>query len=748
MTIFKEAFTTKNIKNKVLKKYTPAIGLVLIIFVITGYILFKSLQNNFVSQIREESKYLLNEYLLLNSIAAESRAVMSELIDERLSISTNVVLKQRSELNQNSILKLMEELKVDHISWFDSKGQILYSTKPNFVGWQTTKDHPIEKFVNSSDKYLLENIRKETISNEFYKFAYLKDDDGYFVQVGISAQSLQSIFEKLGKQSIIEILARDNPNIYIFLINNKNEVIAGTQPLNYQNAIIDDKLFLQLKKGDIYTEIAHCGNEKMYRTLVPVISHGRHDETLEICYSLESTKSIMKEVSIYALIFFTFIFLITSGIIIYITRNNTKIEFLAYYDPVTALPNKDSFLKVISEHQNHKNEKSSILLLKIEKFKIVNQIYGYKSGDSVLNNVANLLLNYSSKNNNIMIFKYFSDKYLVYLHNISDKNQINKIAKDILNIFKNPITINKEPKILNIHMSSVIFESNDTNEIIKRADIALEWPDNSSLIFYDESMKNYILKKDCIKKELCESLVENKGNLYLVFQPQQSLITDEIVGFEALLRFNSKSYGYISPEELINIAETENIIIELGKWILRDACKFIKLIEGLEKDNFRVAVNVSAIQLLSDAFVPDVIKIIEEENINKRHLELEITESVIMDNYESANQKLLSLKKHDIEISLDDFGTGYSSLARIDGLYIDKLKIDKYFISKITENDSENLIAEAIIILAKKLNLVIIAEGVEYQYQKDYLQRKNCDILQGYLFSRPISADKCVEMIL
>lgn len=741
----------KTFNFSTLKKFASIASLIIITFMVTIFIVFKIMQNYFTTELLEETHYIANEYKLLTSISSESGKIISDLIDERLTIASNVILNQRSKLNQHYIDNLCKELKIDHISWYNNEGIIIYSTNKDYIGWKVTKNHPIEKFINSKDKSLIENIRKETLRGELYKFGYRKDNDGYFVQVGISIDSINSIVEKLNKQSIVDILSRNNPKISIILLNNQNEIIAKSNSSNIENVKFNSEEIEFIEKNILYKKIISYDNKKIFEVLIPIHSESKAKETIAVFYSLDNTEILIKKLFFFVFIFLLFIFSLSVGTILHINRNNKKIEYLAYYDPLTNLPNKDSFLKITEENKSNRNEKSSIIVIKLEKFKIINQIYGYTWGDFILKTTANYLTKYQEQNDKLIVFKYFSDKFIIYMPNINNKSQIDMIANNIFKIFKNPIFIDNQPKNISIHMSAVIFDNKNKNinEILKMAEIALEWPSNSYLTFYDESMQNNLLRKDFLKKEISDAFLYDNKKLYLVFQPQQDFKTDNIVGFEALIRFESEKFGFISPEELISIAESENLIINLGKWILKNSCRFIRKIEELNISNFRVAVNISPIQLLSDSFVSETIRISENEGIDMNHLEIEITESVIMDNFESANLKLLSLKEYGIEIALDDFGTGYSSLSRIDALNIDKLKIDKYFISKITENEnhSDNLMAEAIIVLAKKLNLVIVAEGVEYDYQKEYLKQKDCDILQGYFFSRPISPDACLEML-
>ncbi|MSU03491.1 putative bifunctional diguanylate cyclase/phosphodiesterase [Tissierella pigra] len=289
------------------------------------------------------------------------------------------------------------------------------------------------------------------------------------------------------------------------------------------------------------------------------------------------------------------------------------------------------------------------------------------------------------------------------------------------------------------------------DDIIKDAEIALNnisEKENKKYCFFDETMREDLILNETIEKELRKVIYDNNSEeFYLEYQPQINLKTDYIVGFEALARWKNKELGIISPIKFIDVAEKQQLIVPLGRLILIKACNFIKTLENEGHKGIKVAVNISLIQLLQYDFITDVIEIIEKARIRPENLELEITETVLADNYEIINEKLSKLRKEGISISLDDFGTGHSSLARLKKINIDTIKIDKLFIDNLLNKDQEKVLTSSIISLVHKIGLMVIAEGVETEAQKQYLIKNNCDIMQGYLFSKPVSMENAIKLL-
>jgi EAL domain-containing protein (putative c-di-GMP-specific phosphodiesterase class I) len=286
-------------------------------------------------------------------------------------------------------------------------------------------------------------------------------------------------------------------------------------------------------------------------------------------------------------------------------------------------------------------------------------------------------------------------------------------------------------------------------ELIKNADIAMYYAKTSGKNGY--SFFNSFMEDDVNKKnELADVLttVIEKGEVYLQYQPQVNVETGRITGHEALMRIESDLLGFIPPSEFIPVAEDTGIINELGEWALYEACRFNqKLIESGFKD-MRVSVNISTAQLKDNRLIDIIRSIPEETGMDLGHLEIEITESVLMDSFEHNLELINQMKALGATIALDDFGTGYSSFNYLTKIPIDTLKIDKTFIQGICDNEKDRYIADSIISLAHKMDITVIAEGVEDIDQLTVLQRQFCDTLQGYLFSKPLNANDFIALAI
>lgn len=296
-------------------------------------------------------------------------------------------------------------------------------------------------------------------------------------------------------------------------------------------------------------------------------------------------------------------------------------------------------------------------------------------------------------------------------------------------------------------MASYPEDGETYSDILKSADIALNKAKSSGkncYVLFDRSMQAEIDFHNRISFLMRNAL--DKGEFYLVYQPQ-FYPNKKLRGFEALLRWHSPELGNLSPVAFIPIAEENGFILHLGQWILDTACKKLKEITDIYGSDIIMSVNVSSIQFEDRGFMKTVTKALNESGANSSQLELEITESLLLNSIEETSSMLAAFKRMNIKVSIDDFGTGYSSLSYLRKLPIDTLKIDKSFIDVVTEDANGKNIVNTIINLAHTLNLTVIAEGVEYTEQLDYLKTQECDCIQGYLFSKPLDGEDIISLI-
>lgn len=432
-----------------------------------------------------------------------------------------------------------------------------------------------------------------------------------------------------------------------------------------------------------------------------------------------------------------------------------KIKYIAYYDNLTGLPNRTMLienLEKITEEFEEQNKKLAVIFLDIDDFKIVNDILGHDYGDDVIKTVANILS--SNLPENSILARSGGDEFVILLKDIEGSQIAVEICENILKIFKSPIMIKGNRVYTSASMGIAIYPSDATSskELLSNADTAMfksKQNGKNQYNFFNKNFTEDIKRKASIEKGLREALINNELMLY--YQPQFSLVENRIEGFEALIRWNSKELGWVSPSEFISIAEQSDIINEVGKWVIKEACLENKRLRQLGYKFDTMAINISPVQFQDPNFLKDIYRITEEIEVDPSEIELEITEGVLMSLYDRNLEVLNNLRAMNFKIALDDFGTGYSSLSYLRLLPINKLKIDKSFIDHIEKDKNNKDITEGIIQLSHKMGMEVIAEGVEDEKQLEILKQMGCDKIQGYYFSKPVpkhEIEKLYEKLL
>lgn len=431
--------------------------------------------------------------------------------------------------------------------------------------------------------------------------------------------------------------------------------------------------------------------------------------------------------------------------------NYEHIEFLAYHDSLTKLPNKAAFydyLNITLSNEPGNTQTHAIYFIDLDNFKNVNDTLGHDYGDELLIHTAKRL-NCFLRNHDLLA-RAGGDEFLFFKMNIASQEEAVDTARAILDKFKEPICINGTYIYISISVGISLYPINGDKytTLVKHADIAMyRSKDNgkNQLTLFDDSMQQEINRHTEIL-EILRHAIENK-EIYLVYQPQFDLSLERIIGFEALMRIKNPKLGYLSPSEFIPIAEDSGMINDLGSWALYEACRFNKQLQNSGFPYCTVAVNISTIQLKQKGFIHNVMNILKSTQLSPQFLELEITESTIVSSLSEAVSILEELQGLGIRLSLDDFGTGYSSLNYLTQMPINTLKIDKAFIDKLNKNQKDNYIAEAIISLAHNLEVKVIAEGVEDCEQLRLLREKQCDLIQGFLYSKPLEAQDLINIL-
>ncbi|MDQ2087483.1 EAL domain-containing protein [Herbivorax sp. ANBcel31] len=421
---------------------------------------------------------------------------------------------------------------------------------------------------------------------------------------------------------------------------------------------------------------------------------------------------------------------------------------LAYYDLLTGLPNRVSMQDTLADYFNDesKNKAFALLFFDLDRFKQVNDSLGHVVGDRLLQEIAERLTKLQAEN--IKVFRVSGDEFVVIARKITKKS-VEGIAQKILKLINQPVCFDHHELHITSSIGIAMYPQHGDNveTLMKLADasmyVAKECGGNT-YVFYTESLKCKLFEQMWFENQLRKVLDANQFELY--FQPIVDGITSEIKGMEALIRWKHLKKGFISPEQFIPIAEQSGLIIPIGQWVLKEACRQNKKWQDEGFTKVRVAVNLSARQFYNKNIVEEIKMILEETGLEPQYLELEITEGFMIKDPEYVSNILNHLKEMGVTISIDDFGTGYSSLGQLKFFPVNVVKIDKSFVKNVEVDLNNKSIVKSIINLAHGMNLKVIAEGIEKQEEGDFLRKYNCDEMQGYYFARPVSGQKFTEI--
>jgi len=429
-----------------------------------------------------------------------------------------------------------------------------------------------------------------------------------------------------------------------------------------------------------------------------------------------------------------------------------KLNHLAYHDALTDLPNQVLFkdrLKQAIALSRRNDQVQAVLLLNLDRFKTINDSLGYMAGDRLLQSVAQRLTSCVRESDTVA--RFGGDEFAVLLTQLPRAQDAANVARAIKQSLDQAFLFEDQEIFVSssIGISLYPHDGRDTAGLLKTAGAALDRAKvqgGNNFQFYTSGGTTRALKQLVLESNLRPGL--ERSEFFVVYQPQVDVRGFHLVGMEALVRWQHPSLGLLYPSEFVQLAEDSGLIIALGDFVMRTACAQAKAWQNAGLTPMRLSVNFSARQFQQSTFITDVSHILKETNLDPRWLELELTESSIMKDPEEAIEKLHELKLMGINVAIDDFGTGYSSLNYLKRFPIDTLKIDRTFVSDVCKDPHDTAIVRAIINLGHALDLTVIAEGVETKEQLQYLSALECDVVQGFLFSKALTARAFEELLI
>lgn len=649
-----------------------------------------------------------------SNVEIDTQEVFDNLEDELSTWeSKNIVNLQLSAMVEK--LKLQESIRVHsrykpfNIHIINPRGSIILDVKNNEIDIVDYSEY--EKYKEYSDHLytVVKKLRKFEIANiNWLNSFYIYDRE----ILGGKFRLVIEVPVILYKQNIIEEYINQFKFLVLFIIFmltitfmiNKvlfNNLAVFSYNLRDFNKILDEKIKIQLPKSNIFeiNELS-INIEKLIK---------------ELRYNFQGLK-----------------------------KSEKRLYELAYYDSLTMLPNRLNFKKSVEEiiDDGVGDKKICIIFLDLNRFKIINDTLGHEIGDKLLCEVSNRLKELVGPK--LKVFRLGGDEFVIVVE-IECKEEINQIEGNIKSKFQKYFIL--EDKVLNVSCSlgASIYpdDSSNISNIIQYADIAMfmnKESGSNSIRIFDEKIKEIVFEKLTIEKEIFNALEKDEFTLF--YQGKYDAKTEKIKGLEALIRWTNKELGIVPPDKFIPIAEESDLILKIDKWVLFNACKENKKLQDLGVAQIPISVNISAKYFATNEIERVIKEALEVTGLDPKYLIIEITEGVLIRNFEVVEQVINNLKRLGVLVSIDDFGKGYSSFNQLMRLPISEVKIDKCFIDDIELNKKKESIVRSMVELAHRLELNVVAEGIETEVEKRYIQEIGCDELQGYLFSRPERIDK------
>jgi len=741
---------TPNTKPSIIQVtfFTMVIAAITVLWTIT----FRLIDNDFANS-------RINAAKSVSALALTFEAQVVRAIRE-IDQSLNVVKRSYEINNGQATLNMVEDwglLLPDFLfvtSITDADGNIISSTRgfekdniadQSYFIEQLEFDHlavsqPWQDPYNKVQK-LTFSRRISTPSGAFAGIALTSVDASYFVSGYEEAQ--------LGRHGVLGILGNDG----VFRSKRSGKTIVSGERADYAQLVPDsdeaEYLGVRLLNNSWDQIRRYTVATELYDIPLAVILGLSEEEQLE-----ESTK--LRQLYLQRAAGASIIILLLTAVLYYLSRqlqqsrqrimneqisHSQQVEYLAYHDGLTDLPNRSFFSHLLSHgiaEAKRYERRLALLFLDLDRFKIINDTLGHDAGDELLIEVARRLTEVLRETDTVA--RLGGDEFVILLPEMNDEKQLTEVAKKILSAVGKPFLLAGQDLRVTVSIGISVFplDGEDEQTLVKNADIAMyhaKEGGKNNFSFYSDELNADSLERLALESSL--RLAVDRDEFVLHYQEKHDLRSGEITGAEALLRWQHPALGLIQPMQFLPLAEETGLIIPIGKWVIEAACKQTNqwLEQGLPPRC--ISVNLTERQFTDAHLLDDIASILHRSAINPAQLELEITESLLLSNFDKALETLAKIKALGVRIAIDNFGTSYTSLSTLDKFHFDTLKIDGSVIRDIANGPSDKQLTEAIISVGRTMAMTIVAEGVETQEQADFLLASSCDQVQGFYYDKP-----------
>ena len=748
----------------------------------------------------EEQNYLALTQTIANTLWPRYRDFL--VIAESLTKS-ELAKHHLSEALYNDVKVIVQHLPVLKIKIFNTSGKTLFSTDPTQTGVVKPVSYPGTKVALTGEAIskLLEraefrNLNGNKVFNRNVLSSYLPirlaADDKVIGVIEIYSDITETLTEIERKQyEVIAVVLVILGLLYIALyafVSHADKILARQHREHKQATELSSRLGRLLDKlsNEIYifdaenfqfTHVNQGGRENLGYTLeelrgMPVLDlkpeitrdeflsyieplrNGEQDQVyFETTYRRKDGSSYPVEVRIQFSpgedppVYVAIILDVTEQ-----KKTEDRLHYLAYYDSLTGLPNRHLFFNRLEQAMKEADRDErlvAVLFVDLDQFKNINDSLGHDVGDIMLKEASDRLSKCLRASDTLA--RWGGDEFNLVLRDLKNIHDVTVVAEKIVESISKPYYINMKRLFITASIGITLYPVNESNveDLVKKADAAMYYAKESggnNYQFFDHQMTAQLEERLELESEMRHAL--ERDEFILLYQPQVGVDSGIVAGMEALIRWQHPKKGLITPDRFISIAEETDLIIPIGEWVLREACKQNKILQDSGFRPIQVSVNVSARQLRESNLVQKIDQILKETGHDPALLNLEITESMLMRDVDAVIQMLNDLSALGVTISVDDFGTGYSSLAYLKRFPISTLKIDYSFIRDIPVNKDDVSITIAIINMANGLGIRTVAEGVEMEAQLDFLKLHNCDLVQGYYFCRPVNINEMVHLLI